>query len=87
MSADPVLNAQRAHQHRTLWYTGDGARTLFPLDHAPMLVGGELVFVAGALKQPDEPGTAHDYKVTAQGVLFAAAPGAGVKVAIHTGGK
>jgi hypothetical protein len=48
------------------------------------------VFVNGALKRPDEPGTAHDYKLRGftagydgdkNAVKFAAAPGAGQAIA------
>lgn len=67
------------------WFTGDGSRTAFPLPATPRATEDVEVHVAGSLKRPDEPGTAHDYVVQGGFVTLAAAPGAGqaVRVLVH----
>jgi hypothetical protein len=83
----PTFIGQRAHQQRTQWITADGVKNVWFLEHLPLVPGGELVFVGGALKQPDDPAGIHDYKIIGTSITFALVPGAGVKIAIHTGGK
>lgn len=55
--------ASLAHQQYVAWAVGDGAKTEFPLPRDVTRLDDLLVFVAGLLKRPDEPGTAHDYAV------------------------
>lgn len=79
----------RFHRHYGQWFTGDGAATEFRLDKTIGKDADVLVFVAGALKRPDENGTAHDYRIRGvtggyagdrNTIKFAAAPAAGAAI-------
>lgn len=52
-----------AHRRYTIWATGDGAKTDFPIGKNITRLDDLCVFVAGLLLRPFDKGTAYDYRV------------------------
>ena len=85
----------RAHQHYTETFTGDGAKTVFFLAHNYATSHDVQVHVGGSRKRAAEPGTAHDYSLRGvtsgfdgdkNAIKFGAAPGNGADIVVDVTG-
>jgi hypothetical protein len=76
--------SQRLTQPYLQQATGDGAQTVFPLDKAPTIPGGLLVFVSGLCLRPAWQGAANDYTLDKNLVTFTAAPALAAPVLFFT---
>lgn len=85
LEPSPPKASQRTHQHYRQWAEGDGATTVFYLEHAPAIAGPVLdVYVDGLLQRPAEPGLLHDYVYAAGVVAFTAPPAVGAPICFAT---
>lgn len=74
---------QRAHQHYTEWFTGDGVKTRFALAKTPRDDTQIAVYVAGLRKRPAARGVAFDFSLSGGNtVVFVAAPAAAANICV-----
>lgn len=72
----------RSHEHRQVWFTGDGTTTQYALDWTPRDVSQIAVYVAGARQRPADRGTAYDFSLTGSTITFSSAPAGSAAICI-----